>query len=155
MDGADDALYTAAAKGADQLIKLTGDFESGLNNHALARALAALVETLEPDLLLTGVQAHNDLDGSLGPLLAALLEMPYLGYVAGLSILNGRANVRKEYPGGLIAENGAGHSRRLGYSSLRIPAAICGLQPYSTGNAVREHQRIPDRCLGPLRRLER
>lgn len=121
MDGADDALYTAAAKGADQLIKLTGDFEIGLNNHALARALAALIEPLEPDLLLTGVQAHNDLDGSLGPLLAALLEMPYLGYVAGLSLVNDRANVRKEYPGGLIAEMELGLPAVLGIQAAESP----------------------------------
>ena len=40
MEGIDDVLYTAAAKGADRLIKLVGDFGGGLNNHALARAAA-------------------------------------------------------------------------------------------------------------------
>src|SRR5512137_1575140 len=36
-EGADDFLFASAAKGADQLIKLTGDFSSS-NNHALARS---------------------------------------------------------------------------------------------------------------------
>lgn len=102
-DGADDFLFTAAAKGADQLIKLTGNFSS-VNNHALARAYADLLKTLQPDLILTGVQAHNDLDGTVGPLLAEYLGMPYVGYVAGVTVADGTVLVRKEYPGGLIGE---------------------------------------------------
>jgi len=99
----DDALFTAAAKGADRLIKLTGDTES-LNSHAIARAMAAIVKTEAPDLILTGVQAHDDLDGQVGPLLAELLSMPYVGYVSGVKIQNTMATVTKEYPGGLLGE---------------------------------------------------
>jgi electron transfer flavoprotein beta subunit len=99
----DDALFTAAAKGADRLIKLTGDTES-LNSHAIARAMAAIIKTEIPDLVLTGVQAHNDLDGQVGPLLAESLSMPYVGYVSGVKIEHTMATVTKEYPGGLLAE---------------------------------------------------
>ena len=99
----DDVLFTAAAKGADRLIKLTGSFER-VNNHALARAFAAVIAGLAPDLILTGVQAHNDLDGALGPLLAGALSMPYVGYVAGVSIVGNSCTIRKEYPNGLIGE---------------------------------------------------
>ncbi len=53
---------------------------------ALARVYADLLKELQPDLILTGVQAHNDLDGSIGPLLAEYLGLPYVGYVAGLTI---------------------------------------------------------------------
>jgi len=102
-DGADDFLFTAAAKGADRLIKMTGDF-TGVNNHALARAYANLLKELKPDLVLTGVQAHNDLDGSVGPLLAEYLGVPYVGYVSGITLADGTVIARKEYPGGLIAE---------------------------------------------------
>lgn len=103
-EGLDDVLFTAAAKGADRLIKLTGDFSGGMNNHALGRALAAAIQELAPSLVLTGVQAHNDLDGQIGPLLAGYLGLPYTGYVAGVTINDSQAVVRKEYPGGLIAE---------------------------------------------------
>jgi electron transfer flavoprotein beta subunit len=99
----DDALFTAAAKGADRLIKLIGETES-LNNHAIARAMAVVIKSDIPDLVLTGVQAHNDLDGQVGPLLAELLSMPYVGYVSGVKIKNMMATVTKEYPGGLLAE---------------------------------------------------
>lgn len=103
MEGGDDVLYTAAAKGVDRLIKLTGDFGCGVSNHALARAAAVVIKDLQPDLVLTGVQANNDLDGPVGPLLAEYLGMPYVGYVAGVTVNGGKASVRKEYPGGLIA----------------------------------------------------
>ncbi len=104
VEGVDDILFTAAAKGANRLIKIRGDFGSGANNHALARAFAQAVKGLQPGLILTGVQAHNDLDGSLGALLAECLEMPYVGYVSAVSLQDGKSMVRKEYPGGLLAE---------------------------------------------------
>jgi electron transfer flavoprotein beta subunit len=104
VEGADDVLFAAAAKGADRLIKVVGDFEEGVNNHALARGLAATLKDLQPDLVLTGVQAHDDLDGSVGPLLAEQLGMPYVGYVSGVEVSGNQTTVRKEYPGGLIAE---------------------------------------------------
>ncbi len=102
-DGVDDFLFTAAAKGADKLVKLTGDF-SAVNNHALAKAFSEAIKTIQPDLVLTGVQAHNDLDGSLGPLLAEYLGMPFVGYVAGVTVTGDKVIARKEYSGGLVAE---------------------------------------------------
>jgi electron transfer flavoprotein beta subunit len=120
-DGTDDVLYTAAAKGADRLIKLTGDFEEGVNNHALARAMAPVLEGLHPDLVLTGVQAHNDLDGSVGPLLAEYLGMPYVGYVSGVELDDGNCIVQKEYPGGLIAEMEVNLPAVLGIQSAEEP----------------------------------
>ncbi len=104
LESADDVLFTAAAKGADRLIKIKGDFAGSVSNHAMARACATIVKEFQPDLVLTGVQAHNDIDGSVGPLLAEHLGMPYVGYVSGVAINDGKSKVRKEYPGGLIAE---------------------------------------------------
>lgn len=104
IEGVDDILFTAAAKGADRLIKVLGDFESGVNNHAFAKGLTTVMEDLQPDLILTGVEANEDLDGSLGPLLAGYLDLPYIGYVASVKLNGGNATATKEYPGGLSAE---------------------------------------------------
>jgi electron transfer flavoprotein beta subunit len=104
LDGSDDVLFTAAARGADQLIKLTGGFEGGVNSHALARAFTAPLKELGPDLVLVGVQAHKDLDGQVGPLLAEYLEFPYVGYVSGVAMEGEKTVIKKEYPGGLIAK---------------------------------------------------
>lgn len=118
MDG---ILFTAAAKGSDRQIKLVGDFEVDGNNHALARAFASAIKELQPDLVLTGVQAHNDLDGALGPLVAEYLGMPYTGYVAGVSATEGMLTVRKEYPGGLIGEMEITTPAVLGIQSAEQP----------------------------------
>ncbi len=104
LEGAEDALFAAAAKGADQLIKLVGDFQVGGNVHSLARAYLPVLQALKPDLVLTGVQTHYNLDGALGPLLAESLGLPYIGYVSGIVLEGNKAVVRKEYPGGLTAE---------------------------------------------------
>lgn len=103
LEGADDVLFTAAAKGADRLIKVKGDFTAA-NNHALARSFSTIIKELQADLILTGVQAHNDLDGSAGPLLAECLQLPYVGYISGVAVNDGKSAIMKEYPGGLLAE---------------------------------------------------
>ena len=104
VEKADSVLFNAAAKGADCLVRVAGDFDESMSNHAYARMLTPIMRDLEPDLILTGVQAHNDLDGQLGPLLAEYLSFPYVGYVASVKNGSGKATVRKEYPGGLSAK---------------------------------------------------
>ena len=121
IEDIDGVLFTAAAKGTDRQIKLTGDFDVEVNNHALARAFAAAVQEVKPDLILTGVQAHNDMDGALGPLLAEYLEMPYIGYVSGVVMEGETCIVRKEYPGGLIGEIQVNLPVVLGIQSAESP----------------------------------
>jgi len=120
-DCAEDVLYTAAAKGVDRIIKLCGDFGDGVNSHALARLLVPVVQELQPDLILTGVQAHNDLDGPLGPLLAEFLGFPYVGYIAGVSVSDHQATLRKEFPGGLIVEMEVSLPAVLGIQAAEQP----------------------------------
>lgn len=121
MEDIDGVLFTAAAKGADRQIKLMGDFSVDVNNHALARAFAAAVREMQPDVILTGVQAHNDMDGALGPLLAEYLNMPYVGYVSGVGMEGETCIVRKEFPGGLIGEMQVNLPAVLGIQSAESP----------------------------------
>jgi electron transfer flavoprotein beta subunit len=104
FEGVDDVLFTAAAKGADQIIKITADFESGINTYALAKLFASVVQAQKPDLILTGVQAHSSLDGSLGPILAEMLGYPFAGYISAVTPVDTMVIARKDYPGGLAAE---------------------------------------------------
>jgi len=101
----DEALYTAVAKGADRVIKITGDgFDRGLGNRRIAAIFRRAVGDVRFDLILTGTQAVDDLDGFVGALLAADLGLPYVGYVTQVVAADGRVVARKEYPGGLNAE---------------------------------------------------
>lgn len=102
----DDVLYTALAKGADRVLKLTG-LPPGLTTAATAALLAQVLPTiphlLPADLILTGCQATDDLDGMLAPLLARRLERPYLGIVNRIELDPGGSQVvvTKEYPSGV------------------------------------------------------
>lgn len=105
----DDTLFTALAKGADRAVKITG-LEPGLSTRAVASALAQALPTvptlLPVDLILTGCQAIDDLDGLLAPLLAHGMKIPYLGLATRMEIdpENKKATVVKEYPGGVHGE---------------------------------------------------
>jgi electron transfer flavoprotein beta subunit len=83
--------------------------------------MAAIIGDLKPDLILTGVQAHNDLDGSIGPQLAEYLGMPYIGYVSGVKVSDAKVIIRKGYPGGLIGEMEASVPILLGIQAAEQP----------------------------------
>ncbi|MCJ7717085.1 MAG: hypothetical protein MUO54_11285 [Anaerolineales bacterium] len=103
-EGVEDMLFTTAAKGADRLIKLTGIGEDKPTNLSLAQTLAEMIKEINPDLILNGVQAHDDITGDLAPQLADLLDMPYVGYISGVTLGDGKATAFKEYPGGILGE---------------------------------------------------
>ncbi len=104
MDAAeiDDALYTALAKGADRAMKVTAE-EPGLGTQATANILAEVIRTDESlaqaELILTGTQALDDLDGLVAPMMARALSRPYLGIVTAVKP-TGAASVTvvKEFP---------------------------------------------------------
>ncbi len=100
----DNTLYTGAAKGADRIVKLSleGDPPSP---RAAAALYAAAVKSLRPDLVLVGVQAHDELDGGLAPFLAAALGLPYVGVVRGVQpgMEAGTVTICKEFPGAVMA----------------------------------------------------
>jgi electron transfer flavoprotein beta subunit len=152
LDGADDVLFTAAAKGADRLIKVKGDFITA-NNHAMARAMSTVIQGLHADLVLTGVQAHNDLDGSVGPLLAECLHAPYVGYISGVSISDGKSSIRKEYPGGLLAEMDVRLPAVLGIQAAEQPpryVAVSKVRQAMKDSSIEEQDASAlDPCGGP------
>jgi electron transfer flavoprotein beta subunit len=99
-----DALCAALAKGADRVVMIQTGLEAPPDNHTTAKLFATLLRDLHFDLILTGVRAIDDLDGSLGGLLAGYLDLPYVGLVRKVEPADGTAVVEKEYPGGYAAE---------------------------------------------------
>jgi electron transfer flavoprotein beta subunit len=103
----DDVLYTALAKGADRVIRVSG-IDPAAGTRAAASALAATLPgipgVLPADLVLGGCQAIDDLDGFMAPLLAQALGLPYLGLVSRVTVEPGGASalVSKEYAGGVM-----------------------------------------------------
>jgi electron transfer flavoprotein beta subunit len=66
-----------------------------------------LAETIGPmgaDLVMIGCQAHDEMEGALGPVLALKLGLPYVGVIRGVKPGDGTARVQKEFPGAVMAE---------------------------------------------------
>jgi len=110
----DQSLYRALALGADRAVKLAG--AGGVDSHGRARVVASWIRTQPYELVLSGVQAPDDLDGQLTPLLGALLGHPYALVVVGVEPGEGSLVVTQELGGG-----------RLGRLELPLPAVL-GIQ---------------------------
>ncbi|MHB8619902.1 MAG: electron transfer flavoprotein subunit beta/FixA family protein [Chloroflexota bacterium] len=104
-DGVDDILYTALAKGANRALKVARPGDGPLSSHAVARMMAALARTVGADLVLTGVQAADDLDGQNAVLIGGLMDLPHVSVVTGVRLAGGgkAVEVDQEYAGGLMA----------------------------------------------------
>src|SRR5512135_207934 len=114
----DNVLDLALAKGAAKAVKITAD-EPGADSHTQAKWLAEAIRRMSLDIVFTGVQASNDLDGQIGPMLAAYLDMPYVGGVSSVEVAGDTATVNKEFAGG----DGAKYA-------IQLPAVI-GVQAAS------------------------
>jgi len=105
LDGeeADLILYTALAKGADRVLKITGAPADARTARAGVAMFAEALRPLAPDLVLAGVQAPDDLEGQLAPLVGAALGFPHVNVVTGLAIDGATARLTQEFSGGLVA----------------------------------------------------
>jgi electron transfer flavoprotein beta subunit len=101
----DDTLYAAAAKGADRVLKVALDEEVPSPPRTAADLYAAVIKPLQADLVLVGVQAHDEWDGGLSPFLAAALGLPYVGVIRGVKAGSEPNTVSacKEFPGAVMA----------------------------------------------------
>ncbi|MCF7708057.1 MAG: electron transfer flavoprotein subunit alpha [Verrucomicrobia bacterium] len=107
----DDALFSASAKGAVRVIKITPE-QDGLRADISASVLKEFIkqECGSPGsdtLIFTGSQAIDDLQGELGPTLAEQLGLPFIGVVTSIKPVEGeegKVTAIKEYSGGLRGE---------------------------------------------------
>jgi electron transfer flavoprotein beta subunit len=105
----DEVLFTAIAKGADRAVKITGA-EKGMTTRKVAsvlgQTLPVVPNVLPADVILTGCQAIDDLDGQVAPLLTQALKLPYLGLVTKVDAnpAAAKATVVREFSGGVRGE---------------------------------------------------
>ncbi len=99
-DEAEGALRRCLAMGADRAIRVAAE---PLDPISTARALARVVATETPDLVLTGVQSADSVQGSTGVALAELLGLARVAVVTKLDWSgSGPATVSRELEGGLV-----------------------------------------------------
>lgn len=140
----DDALFTALAKGADRVLKIT-DLDAGLTARGLGRACVQVLEAtpglMPADLILTGAQAFSDLDAVIAPLLAHQLGLPHVGIVSQVAVdlAAGSVTVLREYAGGVRAEIEVPLPAVLGIQSAEKPPRYV---PVAKVRAAMKSQRI-------------
>ncbi|HEU5003180.1 MAG TPA: electron transfer flavoprotein subunit beta/FixA family protein [Actinomycetota bacterium] len=123
--GADEALYRALALGATGAVLLTGLSPGWVSGRSRAEALAAWIRTQAYDLVLSGVQAPDDLDGQLPVLLAGLLGHPHASVIVEVEADGTRLIVTQEHSGGRLARLALTPPAVLGIqSSLRDPRYV-------------------------------
>lgn len=97
---AEGALRRCLAMGADRAIRIDAEPRDPIST---ARALAETVAAESPDLVLTGVQSADSVQGSTGAALAELVGLPRVAVVTKLEWSgSGPATVDRELEGGLV-----------------------------------------------------
>lgn len=95
-----DALRRALAMGADEAVQIEDPALVEADGLGVARALAALVATLEPDTVLCGRVALDDEMGLVGPAVAETLGWPHVAAVKALEIQDGSFTAVRQVEGG-------------------------------------------------------
>jgi electron transfer flavoprotein beta subunit len=108
-------LFAAAAKGVDRIVTIPWEDPVPPATDVAATMLAETIRSLEPDCVMIGCQAHDELEGALGPRLAIELDRPYLGVIRGVSKSSeeGVLHAYKEFPGAAKAK-----------MAVRLPAVL-------------------------------
>jgi electron transfer flavoprotein alpha subunit len=102
-EAAEDSLREAIAWGADRGVLITDPAFAGSDTLATARALAAALTRTGPfDLVLVGRNSVDADTGQVGPTVAELLGLPFLGGVKRLEIADSQISATSEYDDRLV-----------------------------------------------------
>ena len=97
----EDVLRRALAMGADEAVHLMDDGFDGSDALGTATILQRAIAGRPFDLVLTGAISADEARGHVGPMLAALLDIPMVALATELSVEGGTATIRHEVEGGL------------------------------------------------------
>lgn len=94
---ADLALREALAMGADEAILVTDRTFAGADTWATSCTLAAAVQTLEYDLVITGRQAIDGDTAQVGPQMSEHLHIPNISYAEEVKVDGNSIIVKRQY----------------------------------------------------------
>lgn len=103
-DEAEDELRRALAMGAHEAVRIDAEDYEDADGIGIARGLAAILEELAPELILTGAQSADTGWGQVGPALAALLGWPHATLAVGIEVGDGALVVQRELEDNTAAE---------------------------------------------------
>lgn len=120
---AKDALYLAYAKGVDHAVHVIDEAFRGTNPLFSVRAGAETAKKIQPDIIFTGVQAEDDLQGQFGVALAEALSLPVMTAVSEV-----RADPNKGIVT-VIRELGAGFKEEIEVDLPCVLTVQFGIRP--------------------------
>jgi len=98
-DKASQALRTCLAMGADRGIHVKEPSAESMDPVVIAKALAAALREVEPDLILTGKYAVGTDNQAVGVMLAELLGLPHVAVVTRLELHEGTLTAERQIEG--------------------------------------------------------
>ena len=109
----EEVLRRCLAMGADKAIRVDPGNLS-LDSVAVSKTLAQVIKGMPHDLVLTGVQADDLNEGSVGTLLSEMLGLAHAAVVTGAELEGDGAALRVELEGGIEE-----------VSKIKLPALLC------------------------------
>lgn len=97
----EEVLRRALAMGADEAVHLMDGVFHGSDALGTATILQRAIAGRPYDLILTGAVSADEARGHVGPMLAALLDIPMVALATDLSVEGATVTVRHEVEGGL------------------------------------------------------
>jgi electron transfer flavoprotein beta subunit len=97
-DGVQETLRKGLAMGAARAVQLKAD-QVPVDGLAIARALAAELQGGGYDLILFGRMATDTASGTVGPMVAELLDLPCVSAISQLDVADGRGTARRDLEG--------------------------------------------------------
>lgn len=94
---AEPVIRKALALGGDEAIRIDTDSN---DPYVVAAQIAEYAKTEGYDLVLCGKESIDYNNGSVGAMIAGLLDMSFIGFATGLDIAGGVATVKREIEGG-------------------------------------------------------
>jgi electron transfer flavoprotein beta subunit len=113
-DRAAETLRHCLAVGADKAVHITDNGSTGDDALAVATALANQIKKMSHDLVFVSNKGTDSDRGTVGPMLAELLNLPYVGLVTEIEVEGGKATVSRDVEGGAKEK-----------FEVTLPAVIC------------------------------
>ncbi|MDF2432303.1 MAG: electron transfer flavoprotein beta subunit [Mucilaginibacter sp.] len=95
--GTEPVMRKALALGGDEAVRIDA---ASTDPYQVAGYIAAYVKDAGYDLILCGKESIDYHNGAVGPMLAELLDMDYIGFATDISIDGNEAIVKREIEGG-------------------------------------------------------
>ena len=109
-----ETLRACLARGANSAVHIsTGDEEID-DALIVASALAEQAKKMEYDVIITSTKGSDSERGAVGPMLAELLGLPYLGLVSDIQVVDGKFACKRQVEGGIVES-----------FTVSTPAVIC------------------------------